>query len=140
VTEQRFEVEVNAPAEQVWAAAVDWERQGEWMFATRVRQVADDRLRAVTGIGPAGLVDNMRITGWDPPHRCTVQHLGPVLLGEAVFEVIPAGARARFVWTEDLALPGGRAGRVALRLSTLPFGYFAKLSLRRFARFAEKYR
>jgi hypothetical protein len=140
VSEQRFEVEVDAPAEQVWAAAVDWERQGEWMFATRVRQVGDTRLRAVTGIGPAGLVDNLEIVEMDPPRRCTVRHLGPVLLGEAVFEVEPAGACSRFVWTERLALPGGAAGRVALRLSGVPFGYFARLSLRRFARFAAKYR
>lgn len=140
MSERRYEVEVGAPAEQVWAAAVDWERQGEWMFATRVRQVGDTRLRAVTGVGPAGLVDNLEIVDWDPPRRCTVRHTGPVLLGEAAFEVVPAGARSRFVWTERLALPGGAAGRLALTATSLPFGWFAKLSLRRFARFAEKYR
>ena len=29
-------VDVAAPAEAVWAAAVDWDRQGEWMLGTRV--------------------------------------------------------------------------------------------------------
>jgi Polyketide cyclase / dehydrase and lipid transport len=136
----RFSLPVAAPADQVWAAAVDWERQGEWMFATRVRQVAPRRLRAVTGIGPAGLVDNMEITGWEPPTRCVVRHLGPVLLGDATFEVEPTSGGARFTWTEELELPAGALGRLALRLSGPPFGAFARLSLRRFARFAENYR
>jgi hypothetical protein len=138
--EQRFAVDVAAPADQVWAAAVDWDRQGEWMFATRVRQLSERRVRAVTGIGPAGLVDNLEIVEWEPPVRCRVRHLGPVLFGDAVFEVEPADGAARFVWTERLALPGGALGRVALRASGVPFGYFARLSMRRFARFAEKYR
>lgn len=135
--EQRFEVAVAAPVERVWAAAVDWERQGEWMFATRVRRVSDTRLRAVTGLGPAGLVDNLEIVEWEPPRRCLVRHLGPVLLGDALFEVEPAGTGSRFVWTERIELPGGAAGRLAARATGLPFRYFARLSMRRFARFAE---
>jgi hypothetical protein len=138
--EQRYAVEVAAPADQVWAAAVDWDRQGEWMFATRVKRVGERRLRAVTGLGPAGLVDNLEIVEWEPPTRCLVRHLGPVLLGEALFEVEPLDGAARFVWTERLRLPGGVVGRLALRAGDVPFGYFARLSMRRFARFAEKYR
>jgi hypothetical protein len=136
---QRFTVDVSAPPEQVWAAAVDWTRQGEWMFATTVREVGPRRLRAVTGVCRAGLVDNLEIVDWEPPARCRVRHLGPVLYGDATFEVAPTAAGSRFTWVEGLSLPGGALGRLALRAGGVPFGAFARLSMRRFARFAENY-
>ena len=36
------QVDVDAPPEQVWAALVDWDRQGEWIALTDVRAVGDD--------------------------------------------------------------------------------------------------
>src|SRR3954452_24074983 len=78
------QVDVAAPPEQVWAALVDWDRQGEWMVLTDVRAVDGDgqgvggRLAAVTGVRlPGGLLrgrrlgvlDSMLITDWQYPHR-----------------------------------------------------------------------
>ena len=37
--EIRLEVDVAAPVERTWAAATDWDRQGEWMLVTRVRGI-----------------------------------------------------------------------------------------------------
>lgn len=138
-------VDVPAPGGRVWAAATDWARQGEWMLATTVERLGDGRLRAVTGFAGVGLVDRMEIVEWDPPRDeqsggvCRVRHLGPVLLGDGIFEVWPAGPGARFVWTERLRLPGGVAGRFAWRVSEPPFGLFVQWSLHRFVRFAAGY-
>ncbi|HEU0128601.1 MAG TPA: SRPBCC family protein, partial [Pseudonocardiaceae bacterium] len=75
-------VEVNAPPETVFAAATDWERQGEWILGTTVRirhgdgRSVGSEVEAVTGIRGIGVTDRMRITVWDAPARCEVQHLG----------------------------------------------------------------
>jgi len=85
----RLEVDVAAPVERTWAAAMDWHRQREWMLATRVRPTVGDghgvggRIEATTGIGPVGLVDEMEITRWEPPHGAYVKHLGRLVRGTA---------------------------------------------------------
>ena len=77
-------LDIDAPADRVFAAVTDWERQGEWMFATDVRQVDGDarrlhgRMVARTGLPlpgrrHVGVVDTMVITEWDPPHRVVVR-------------------------------------------------------------------
>ncbi|QFZ16767.1 SRPBCC family protein [Saccharothrix syringae] len=132
----RFElrVPVDAPAARTWAALTDWERQGEWMLGTRVRVTAGDgastgsELTAFTGIGPLGFTDTMRITAWEPPLRCAVDHTGRLVRGTGEFLVLPRGARSELVWAEDVALP-----------LNLAFAPGVKLSLLRFARFAREY-
>jgi hypothetical protein len=134
-------VDVDAPAEQTWAAAVDWARQGEWMLGTRVRptvangQGVGGRVEAYSGIGPIGFLDPMEITLWQPPRACHVKHLGRVVRGTGAFEVEPRGdARSRFHWREDLDLPLGILGRIGWLLARPFFAYGVQLSLRRFAR------
>ena len=141
----RLEVDVAAPVERTWAAATDWDRQGEWMLATRVRGTVQDgrgvggRLEATTGLGPLGLVDRMEITGWNPPHGAYVRHLGRLIRGTAAFEVRPRPGGSTFVWTEDLDLPLGTAGRVGFRLLRPLVAYGLRLSLRRFAAWAPEH-
>ncbi|MCW2633481.1 MAG: Polyketide cyclase, partial [Pseudonocardia sp.] len=110
-------VDVDAPPEQVWRAAMDWERQGEWILATQVRVVDGDgesvgsKVEAVTGIGGLGVSDTFEIVEWEPPQRCVVRHTGRVVRGTGTFEVRPRGTSAStFVWTEHLDLPLGRLG------------------------------
>ena len=129
---------VRAAPEQVWQAAVDWPRQGGWMWGTRVRggHGVGAELSAWTGIGPVGFTDTMVITEWDPPRRCVVRHTGGVVRGGGAFEAIPLGRLCEFRWTEQLELPGliaGRAGRALVR-ALAQGGLDA--SLRRFARMA----
>lgn len=106
-------VEVDAPAERTWDAAVDWARQGEWMLGTRVTPTAGNgqgvgaRLEAFSGIGPIGFLDPMEITRWQPPRACHVRHLGRVVRGSGWVLVRPL------------------------------FAYAVQLSLRRFARSVE---
>ena len=143
-------VEVEAPAEVVWLAVTDWERQSEWMLGTRVEVTSpgDGRrlgatLRAVTGVGPLGFADPMEIVEWtvptgEGPHRCVVRHAGRVVRGDGVFEVVPLGpARSRLVWSELLDIPLGALGRVGWLLAQPVAGAGVLLSLRRFARFCE---
>ena len=141
----RLEVDVAAPVERTWAALTDWQRQGEWMLATRVRATTGGGrgvgggIEAVTGVGPVGLVDSMEITGWDPPHGAYVRHLGRVIRGTASFEVRPRPGGSTVIWTEDLDLPFGAAGRIGFRAARPVVAYGLRLSLRRFAAWAPGY-
>ena len=129
-------VDVDVDAGQAWAAITDWTAQGAWMPLTSVEVVTGavgrgTRLRAVTGVGRAALVDEMEIDRWEPPHRCDVRHDGRIIRGRGVFLVEPLDAgRARVTWEEHLdglaaratALAGRRMLNVALRrfAATLP--------------------
>ncbi|WP_369136851.1 SRPBCC family protein [Modestobacter versicolor] len=153
LTEQ---VDVDAPPEQVWAALVDWDRQGEWMLLTDVRAVDGDgqgvggRLAAVTGVKlPAGLLggrrigvlDTMLVTDWQSPRRVDVRHTGRVVRGTGTFEVRPRGATgSTFVWSEGLDLPLGVLGRLGWPLVRPVMAAGVRFSLRRFATFAEQHR
>nr|WP_210036393.1 SRPBCC family protein [Pseudonocardia parietis] len=119
-------VDVNVPAGVLWEVVSDLEGQSEWMLGTRVEVIGGDgrsvgtELRAVTGIGPLGITDTMRVTEWtEPPaggsgdRRIVVTHTGTVLRGDGVFAVEELGPRrSRFVWSELLDLPFGLLGRL----------------------------
>ena len=143
-------VQVAAPAEQVWAALVDWERQGEWMPLTDVRVVGGDphgvggRIEARTGVPVgggrhAGLLDTVEITGWHPPQRVEVLHTGRVVRGPGIFEVRARMAGATVVWTEQLDLPLGRLGRMGWPLLRPAAALALELGLSRFRDFARRY-
>lgn len=139
-------VDVAAPAEAVWRTVTDWPGQGEWMLGTKVRvdgpgdgRRLGARLTAVTGIGPLGVRDQMEIVEWDPPRRCVVRHLGKVVRGDGVFEVVELGpGRARFLWSELLDLPLGLLGRLGWPLVRPLFRFGVKVSLDRMARVCER--
>ena len=131
---------VRASQERVWRAAIDWGRQGEWMWGTQVQggHGAGAEVSARTGIGPVGFTDTMVITEWDPPRRCVVLHTGRVVRGDGVFEAIPSGSHCEFRWIERLELPKvlvGAAGRALVR-PVAQAGLDS--SLRRFARLVER--
>jgi uncharacterized protein YndB with AHSA1/START domain len=151
--ELTLSVGVAAPAEQAWAALVDWERQGEWMLLTDVATVDGDgqvpgaqgvggRLAARTGVPlpggrRLGVLDTMLITRWEAPRRVDVRHLGRVVRGTGTFEVVPRGESAStFVWTESLDLPLGRLGRLGWPLVRPAMAAGVRLSLKRFAAYA----
>lgn len=144
-------VDVDAPAERVWAALTDWARQGEWMLATTVRtlggpaQEVGGRLAARTGIPlpggrRLGVLDRMVITRWEPPFRVDVRHLGRVVRGSGIFQVGERNSGSTFVWTEELDLPLGALGRLGWPLVRPLMRAGVRLSLRRFAAFARDHR
>ncbi len=144
-SEIRLEVDVAAPVERTWAAATDWDRQGEWMLATKVRGTVNGGrgvgggIRAATGLGPLAVVDTMRITGWDPPHGAYVRHLGRIVRGTAAFEVRERPGGSTFIWSEQLDPPFGALGRAGFRLLRPAFLVGLRLSLRRFAAWAARH-
>jgi carbon monoxide dehydrogenase subunit G len=121
------EIDVAAPASEVWDYLTDWPRQGEWVPLTRVEVV--DRatglggtFRAWTGVGKVGFWDPMTITAWERlPEgggRCEVLHLGKLVKGEGEFTVLSRGpGSSRFVWAEVLVLPLGALGSAGWRLA-----------------------
>jgi hypothetical protein len=134
-------VDVDAPAQATWSAAVDWATQGEWMLGTTVTPTLNNgegvggRLEAFSGVGRLGFLDTMEITLWQPPRACHVLHTGRVVRGTGVFEVEPRGdARSRFLWREDLDLPLGALGRLGWLLVRPLFAYGVQVSLNRFAK------
>jgi hypothetical protein len=131
------QVTVPAGPEEVWRAAMDWSRQREWIWATRVTggQGVGAKVTGWTGIGPVGFTDTMVITEWDPPRRCVVRHTGRVVRGVGVFEVIGDGPPCEFRWTEELDLPLPEpVGRLAGQLIRPVAERGLRASLRRFAR------
>ena len=142
MAEVTVSVDVDAPPERVWAAAVDWERQGEWIALTTVSgsHGLGGTLTAYTGIGPLGFTDPMTITTWDPPWRCVVRHDGRVVRGWAAFEVRPLpGGGSRFVWTEWLVLPLGSFGELGFAVVKPLVLAALRWSMRRFATFARRH-
>ena len=136
MAELSVSVDVDATVEEVWAAAVDWDRQHEWMALTRVRGGHGEgaTLTAFTGLRGLGFDDPMTVTTWDPPRRCVVRHDGRVVRGSAAFEVVPlADGRARFVWTEWLVLPLGLLGEAGFALVRPLVLWPLRWSMKRFA-------
>jgi carbon monoxide dehydrogenase subunit G len=127
-------VDVEATVDQAWRAVTDWQAQSAWMPLTRVDVVGDGghglgtRLRAVSGVGRIGVVDEMEIDRWEPPYRCEVRHDGRVVRGRGVFLVEPLGVdRARVTWEEHLDGLAARAGAsVGRRILHLAMRRFAK--------------
>ncbi len=143
MAEIALSVEIEAPADEVWAAVTDWAGQGQWMLGTSVRGTAQDGrgvgggIEAFTGVGPLGFTDTMTITRWDPPYRCEVAHHGWVINGSAVFEVVPIDEdRSRFVWVEWLTPPLGLLGAAGFALVRPVVVLGIQASLNRLARWA----
>jgi hypothetical protein len=138
------DVIVDAPVEVVWSAATDWARQGGWIVATKISRSDStepglgDRFEARTALGPLGVTDPMVVTVWDPPFRCDVRHLGRAIRGTGVFELFPLpGGRCRFVWTERVEIPLGRAGRLGWIAARPLVAAGLRASLTRLARSVE---
>ena len=134
---------VRAPADKVYRAFTDWERQGEWIPFTQVRIVDGDggegsTIEAVTTVGPAVLRDVMRVVRLDPPYEVRVLHTGRILHGPGIMRATPMdGGRTQVVWHEWFQLPGGPAGRFAGALLWPGSKLGLTQALRRFARLVE---
>jgi uncharacterized membrane protein len=110
---------VDAPADRVFAAFMDWEGQSEWIPLTKVSVVEGDGgegslVLAVTALGPAALRDELRVVRVDAPYEVRVVHCGKVLRGPGSMRCTPmAGDRTQVVLHEWFHLPGGAAGKLA---------------------------
>jgi len=134
---------VNAPAERVFAAFTNWERQGDWIPFTQVRVAEGDGgpgslIVAVTAVGKAVLRDEMRVDKVDPPFEVRVVHCGRWLRGPGVMRCTPLGGdRTQMVWHEWFQLPAGMAGQVAWPVLWPGSKLSLRYALKRFARLVE---
>ena len=135
---------VNAPAPRVFAAFTSWERQSEWIPFTRVRVVEGDGgegslIEAITGVGPAGLRDEMRVVRVDAPYEVRVVHCGKILRGPASMRCTAmAGDRTQVVMHEWFHLPGGQATKLAWPLIWPGSKLSLKGALKKFGRLVEQ--
>lgn len=110
---------VNAPAQRVFAAFLNWEKQSEWIPFTTVRVVEGDGgegslVEAITGFGPAALRDELRVIKVNPPYEVRVVHCGKVLRGPgSVRCTAMSGDRTQVVLHEWFHLPVGAFGKLA---------------------------
>lgn len=146
MSELTVRVDVDAAPDTVFAAATDWERQGEWIMGTTVRVTHGDgrsvgsEVSAFTGVAGVGVTDSMRVVAYDAPRRCEVQHTGRIVRGYGIFTVRPRGRDgATFEWTEQLELPLGALGRAGWRVLHPLFGWGLRQSLNSFAEFCRTY-
>jgi carbon monoxide dehydrogenase subunit G len=127
---------IDAPIQSVWDALADWEKQGDWMLATKVwvtssiQEGVGTQISAFTGIKSLGLLDTMEVTSWVPPFVCDVVHTGSIIKGVGKFELHEISPmRTRFDWSEEVLAPR------PLFLVIFPGLYVGvRISLGRFAR------
>ncbi len=137
LSEFRARVTIEAPVSQVWRELVNWESQGNWMALTKVTSSdkgADDSgigtiIEAFTGVGPFGVLDKMKVTEWQPPTFCRVDHYGKIIKGIGEFELIEVGGKTRFDWFEKIEAP-----KLVLLLIKPFILISVNYSLRKFAR------
>jgi uncharacterized membrane protein len=135
---------VNAPAEKVFAAFVNWERQGDWIPFTRVRVIEGDGgegslVEAITGVGATGLRDLIRVVRVDAPYEVRVVHCGKILRGPASMRCTAmAGDRTQVVMHEWFHLPGGQAAKLAWPLIWPGSKLSLKGALKKFGRLVEQ--
>lgn len=114
----RFEVQhrFDRPPKEVWDELVDWKRHEAWIPLTKMEVEPGDptevgrEITARTGVGPLALVDRMRVAScrWDESAstgECVVDKLGPVLRGQAGFDLRPNGSATRLAWFEAVSVP-----------------------------------
>jgi carbon monoxide dehydrogenase subunit G len=126
----------DAPPERTWSVLADWERQASWMpDVAWMRVVGDERelgarlLVRTKVFGIPAVTDRLVVTAWEPPARLAIHHLGLVKgLGE--WRLRPADGGTRFEWTEELSMPYGLAGELALKA----YGPVQRAMLRRSVR------
>jgi uncharacterized protein YndB with AHSA1/START domain len=133
-------VPVNAPAEEVWAAITDHERESRYVLATTVRGTKNDghgvggELEAFTGFGKIGLLDKMVVTDWEPPHVYRVDHVGE-FKGTGAFEIAQApGGHSVLTWIEDIEIPLGAFGRIGFVIVRPLISAALRYSLQRLAK------
>lgn len=120
-------VTVAAPRAVVWDVLTDWEAQADWMRDARsVEVVSAERagegvtIRVPTNLLGVTVDDVMRVTGWDPPARLEVAHLGRLIRGSGAFELYDIEHGTRVVWWEEIEPPLGALGRWGARTVVRP--------------------
>ncbi|MEA2517344.1 MAG: hypothetical protein QOG16_1182 [Actinomycetota bacterium] len=121
-----IEVSETLPGPQhvVWELITDWENLGDWMLEASHFVVTSDHreglgVEAEATIKIAGIStrDKVQVSGWDPPHRLAIDHLGWVA-GRGEMHLTPlSDERTHLFWREELIPPQSLGGLGALGLT-----------------------
>jgi hypothetical protein len=116
----RQEAILRAAPERVWALLADWDRQASWMpDVAWIRVLGTERelgarLAVRTKVfGVPAVTDRLLVSGWEPPRRLRIEHLGLVSgWGEWRLDLHPAGTA--FAWRESLTMAPPVLGELGL--------------------------
>ena len=118
---------IRATPERVWDVLSDLQNQKAWMVDLRHLEITSEQH---TGLGTKvdvtselfGLPlvkDRMLITGWEPPYRFDVKHVGSFSgTGAFILEAVPNGTV--FTWIEDFQPPLGPLGELGFSVLVGP--------------------
>lgn len=145
-------ITLDADFEYAWHELTTWEKQSNWMLATKVWVTTESKrglgteIAAFTGLAAKkypltkffGVLDLMRVVGWEKNStsaRCDVLHYGPIIKGSGTFLLTKEGDHTlRFDWSETVIAPR------AMFLVIKPFILLGvAISLKRFARSLRTY-
>jgi hypothetical protein len=112
------------PQDVVWALITDWENLSDWMLeASHFVVLSDHReglgveAEATIKIGGISTRDKVIVSGWEPPKRLAIDHLGWVA-GRGEMHLTPLdGDRTHLFWREELIPPQSLGGLGALGLT-----------------------
>lgn len=139
-------VEIDAPAEEVWALVMDPARLGDWVTAHReVYDVPDGPLVAGDGFRQKLCVAGKSFdVGWElieaeKPSLAVWKAKGPKGTGAAVrYELSAKNGSTRFDYVNDFDLPGGPLKIVAGGIAGRPAKRAARKSLERLKALLER--
>ncbi|MGH2756521.1 MAG: SRPBCC family protein [Actinomycetota bacterium] len=115
-------VTLPGPPDVVWELLTDWEHQGDWMLeasdfvvVSAARTGIGVEAAATVKIGGIKTRDRIRVTGWEPPKRLAIEHLGWVS-GRAELHLTPGldAPATHLYWKEELRPPLGLLGALGL--------------------------
>jgi hypothetical protein len=125
------------PPEAIWELITDWEHQDDWMLeasdfvvVSEQREGVGVEAEATIRIGGIQTRDRVRVSGWEPPRRLVIDHLGWVT-GHGVIELTAiAGRRTHVWWREELNPPLGAVGALGMNVFKPLMGRIFRRDLR----------
>ena len=111
------------PRDVVWELITDWEHLDDWMLeasdfvvTSQQREGVGVEAEATISIGGITTRDKVRVSGWEPPERLRIEHLGWVAgVGEMHLTAL-SGDRTHLFWREELVPPArlGALGSIGI--------------------------
>ncbi|MFM7030006.1 MAG: SRPBCC family protein [Micrococcales bacterium] len=139
----RLTLQLPQPIDVVWSELTDWAANSKWIPQTVVTVTKETggvgtEFVGVSKAGPIELVDRMRVTVSMPPSgefaSARVEKVGPVLFGEAGFDLKANQGGTTLVWFETVSLKSAALTTIAKPFLTPVAWVLFRFALGGFAR------